>query len=150
MPKASKALRALANKYGRSIKADVLMYNGSIEGGVAYHIIELCRRRNRRENLFLILVTTGGDAHAAYRIGRCLQDKYNKLTIFVPGWCKSAGTLLAVAANELVIGDYGELGPIDVQRTRTDEVWQRTSGLIPASIKRDSGNYPVDVPGYKV
>ena len=129
MPKASKAVRVLANKYGRSIKADVLMYNGSIERGRDHHIINLCRKRNRRENLLLILVTPGGDAHAAYRIGRCLQDKYNKLTIFVPGWCKSAGTLLAVAANELVIGDYGELGPIDVQRIRPDEVWQRSSGL---------------------
>ena len=129
MPKATKALRALANKYGRSIKADILMYNGSIDRGIAYHVISLCRKRNRRENLFFILVTPGGDANAAYRIGRCLQDKYNKLTIFVPGWCKSAGTLLAVAANELVIGDFGELGPIDVQRIKSDEVWQRSSGL---------------------
>ena len=55
MPKANKALRALANKYGRSIKADILMYNGSIDRGLHLHIIELCRNRNRRENLFLIV-----------------------------------------------------------------------------------------------
>ena len=119
----------LANSCARQMKADVFLYNGPIQSPLDYHIIDLCRKRDRRENLLLLLITSGGDAHAAYRIGRCFQDKYNKITAFIPGWCKSGGTLVAVAANELIIGDFGELGPIDVQRTKADEVWQRSSGL---------------------
>ena len=119
----------IANAYGTKLKADVLIYNGPIERGIDYQIIELTRKRHKRQNLIFILITAGGDAHAGYRIGRCLQDKYQHVTICVPGWCKNAGTLLAIAGSHLSIGDHGELGPIDVQRLKPDEVWQSSSGL---------------------
>jgi hypothetical protein len=77
----------------------------------------------------MILVTNGGDAHAAYRIARCLQRNYKRVIVFIPGWCKSAGTLLAVGAHELVVSDYGEIGPLDVQLRKTDEILEVTSGL---------------------
>jgi hypothetical protein len=89
----------------------------------------MCSKRRRRPNVLLVLVSPGGDAHAAYRVARCLQRNYKHVSIFVPGWCKSAATLLAVGANELIIGDCGELGPIDVQRPKEDELWESSSGL---------------------
>ena len=55
--------------------------------------------------------------------------------MFVPGYCKSAGTLLALGARELVIADAGELGPLDVQMTRKDEIFDTQSGLTaPAAV----------------
>jgi hypothetical protein len=48
----------------------------------------------------------------------------------VAGWCKSAGTLFCIAANRLVIADTGELGPLDVQIAKADEIWERSSGLV--------------------
>lgn len=56
-----------------------------------------------------------GDPNAGYRIGRALQHNYDDVTLLVVGPCKSAGTLIAIAANKLVIGDMGELGPLDIQ-----------------------------------
>lgn len=79
--------------------------------------------------MLLILVTFGGNADAAFRICRCLQDQYEKVIVYVPGICKSAGTLLAVGAHELVISDHGELGPLDVQMLKKDELWENQSGL---------------------
>ena len=76
-----------------------------------------------------MLTTEGGDAHVAYRVARLLQREYDDIRVFVSGWCKSAGTLLAVCGHELIVGDKGELGPIDVQRGLTDDLWQSTSGL---------------------
>ena len=45
------------------------------------------------------------------------------------GYCKSAGTLVALGAHELVIGDCGELGPLDVQMSKEDELGATRSGL---------------------
>lgn len=44
-------------------------------------------------------------------------------------FCKSAGTLIAIGANELAIGDLGELGPLDVQVSKPTEILERGSGL---------------------
>ena len=85
--------------------------------------------RRRRKNILLLLVTTGGDADPAYRIARCLQTKYERFFLYVSGYCKSAGTLVASGAHELVISDHGELGPLDVQMSKKDELWEVQSGL---------------------
>ena len=82
---------------------------------------------NRKCTVYLS--TYGGDAHSAFRIGRCLQHHYEHIRVVVPRYCKSAGTLICVAANELGIGNLGELGPLDVQLIKRDEVGDRNSGL---------------------
>lgn len=45
------------------------------------------------------------------------------------GFCKSAGTLVALGAHELLMSDHGELGPLDVQLLKKDEIWETQSGL---------------------
>jgi hypothetical protein len=45
------------------------------------------------------------------------------------GPCKSAGTLVALGADEIVMSDVGELGPLDVQTRKPDELMQVNSGL---------------------
>lgn len=47
----------------------------------------------------------------------------------IPGWCKSAGTLICIGAHNLLIGDLGELGPLDVQLAKPDELGLISSGL---------------------
>jgi hypothetical protein len=77
----------------------------------------------------MILVTRGGDPDVAYRIARCIQNHYEKFTVCVSGICKSAGTLLALGANELAFSDHGELGPLDIQMAKKDDLWGQESGL---------------------
>ena len=50
----------------------------------------------------LVLSTTRSDVNATFKIGRCLQIRYEDVRIVVHGICKSVGTILAIAANELV------------------------------------------------
>jgi hypothetical protein len=45
--------------------------------------------------------------------------------------CGSAGTLITLAADKLIISDHAELGPLDVQIRKPDEIGERTSGLTP-------------------
>ncbi|MDF4024104.1 hypothetical protein P3W24_03850 [Luteibacter sp. PPL201] len=105
------------------------MYNAPFNRGLDLKVIRKVRSRRRRSNVILVLTSEGGDAAAAYRISRVFQDFYDKFTVFVPGWCKSAGTLCALGAHELVVSDYGELGPLDVQLRRRDEIGEYGSGL---------------------
>lgn len=78
----------------------------------------------------LILSTYGGDPDAGFRIARCLQHYFTDgITLFVPHYCKSAGTLIAIGASELVLSDRGELGPLDVQLVKSDEMFERSSGM---------------------
>src|SRR3989442_7867392 len=109
--------------------ADVLFVNAGITRNVAAQIADLCEGRARRPNILCILITSGGDAHAAYQIARCLQNHYESFTLFLTGYCKSAGTLVAIGARELVVTKHGELGPLDVQMSKPDELIQRQSGL---------------------
>lgn len=77
----------------------------------------------------VFLTTYGGDPHAAFRVARCLRHYYEHVRLAIPSYCKSAGTLIAIAADELAIGDMGELGPLDLQVTKPEDVAERGSGL---------------------
>lgn len=120
----------LAAVYAADNKCDVLLFSGPLDPDSAPKLYEVISARTKRaDTLVVILATFGGDAHVTYRVGRLLQRNYDHVKIVINGWCKSAGTLLAVSGHELVIGDLGELGPIDVQRLRPDDLWERSSGL---------------------
>lgn len=118
-----------ANALANEGDVDVMLVNASMYDPLARNFIALCRKRRRRKNVVLILVTTGGDAGQAYWIARCLQQLYTTVTVFIPGHCKSAGTLVAIGAHGLIVGDTGEIGPLDVQMSKPDELLQRQSGL---------------------
>lgn len=122
-------LRKITTQFAEATDSDVLIYTGPVERPYDSELINLCNTFSRRTNLSLFLCTYGGDANAGYRIARCFQQKYSRFTIYICGPCKSAGTLLAIGANEIVISDNGEMGPLDVQLGKKDEIWETDSGL---------------------
>ena len=125
-----KEIAKVANIVAGENDADVLVFNFGIEMGFDWAFHEFLRARKlKRKNLILYLTTEGGDADAAYRIARFIQDRYENIRIVVAGWCKSAGTLVCVGAHEILMCDAGELGPLDVQIAKADEVGERSSGL---------------------
>jgi Serine dehydrogenase proteinase len=111
-------------------EADIVILNGDIERGVDNRFILQVRKRKKNKRLILLLVTPGGDADAAYRIARCAQDNYESFSVFVPGYCKSAGTLCVLGANDIIMSAQGELGPLDVQVYKRDELGEMSSGLV--------------------
>jgi ClpP class serine protease len=62
-----------------------------------------------------VLHTPGGLAIAALQIGRALKAHKGKVTVFVPHFAMSGGTLIALAADEIVMSEHAVLGPIDPQ-----------------------------------
>ena len=108
---------------------DLILYQGPITYSGYNALCSFLQNNKSHDECTLILSTFGGDANAGYRIARALAHTYNSFDVLVPFVCKSAGTLICVGANSLIIGDKGELGPLDIQITKPDEVSQISSGL---------------------
>jgi ClpP class serine protease len=82
----------------------------------------------------LILHTPGGLVLAAEQIARALLDHKGKVTVFVPHYAMSGGTLIAMAADEIVMDPNAVLGPVDPQ----------IGGMPAASIVRVTEIKPVE------
>lgn len=143
----------LVKRVSDHYESDIILYIGPIERPYDDFFIKRVsdfreKQETKLSNVILILTTLGGDPHAAYRMARCLQEQYEtvateglgppsqtkakgKFRLFVDSRCKSAGTILAAGANILVMSEYGELGPIDVQVRKGDEIGERSSVLTP-------------------
>lgn len=68
------------------------------------------------KRLDLVVVSNGGDGTAAEKmLDLCRRYCSEKLRVVVPLYAKSAATLLALGADEIVMGETSELGPIDAQ-----------------------------------
>jgi len=65
--------------------------------------------------LDIVLHTPGGLVLAALQIARAVREHPSKVTVFVPHYAMSGGTLIALAANEIVMTKHSVLGPIDPQ-----------------------------------
>ncbi|HWI65681.1 MAG TPA: ATP-dependent Clp protease proteolytic subunit, partial [Symbiobacteriaceae bacterium] len=63
----------------------------------------------------LILHTPGGLVIAAEQIARVLNAHKAGITVFVPQYAMSGGTLLAMAADQIVMDQHAMLGPVDPQ-----------------------------------
>lgn len=63
----------------------------------------------------LILHTPGGLVLATEQIARALIRHKAKVTVFVPHYAMSGGTMLALAADEIVMDANAVLGPVDPQ-----------------------------------
>ena len=65
--------------------------------------------------LDIVLHTPGGLVLAALQIARAIRAHKAKVTVFVPHYAMSGGTLIALAADEIVMCRHSVLGPIDPQ-----------------------------------
>lgn len=108
---------------------DVLLVNSLITNELFNDIFRCVSKNRVNDNVVLCLVTYGGLANPAYRISRHLQTVYKDVVVFVPSFCKSAGTLIVTGANKVLMSPLGEIGPLDVQLPQRDELGERKSGL---------------------
>lgn len=83
-----------------------------------------------------ILNSPGGSPHDAYRILRTLRKNFKTVNVIVPFWAKSAATLLSLGASSIIMDEFAEFGPLDIQlvKERDDNLFidpdDRESALI--------------------
>jgi ClpP class serine protease len=100
----------------------------------AQTIIGAIKDTPKDQPIDLIIHTPGGLVLAAMQIARAVEAHPAKVTVFVPVYAMSGGTLIALAADEIVLGEFSVLGPIDPQIV----------GLPAASIVRARDSKPIE------
>ena len=120
----------ILKKVSESLDAEIILHSGDIPAGrqCLDRLIDITRAPSR-PNVLYVLCTFGGDAHTAYSMTRRLQAQYEQVYMYVAGFCKSAGTLMAIGSDKLILDEAAELGPIDVQMKDKDELFGSISGL---------------------
>jgi ClpP class serine protease len=63
----------------------------------------------------LVLHTPGGLVLATLQIARAIKKHKGKVTVFVPHYAMSGGTLIALAGDDIVMSPHAVLGPVDPQ-----------------------------------
>ncbi len=122
-------LQTAIDEVRKSCAADILLFAGPLAYQSERRLNEIVRTHRSRENLLLLVATFGGSADVAYQVVRCLHRNYSKFILFVDSICKSAGTLMALGAHEIIMSDTAEMGPLDVQVQKPGELGEYVSGL---------------------
>ena len=68
-----------------------------------------------------IIHTPGGILFSAYQIARALKAHKGKVTVFVPHYALSGGTIIALAADQIVMDKDAILGPVDPQLIQANQ-----------------------------
>ena len=90
---------------------------------------DLLRNLEKGTDVDLLLHTVGGDIDATEKLVNMIRDRVATASfrIVVPDYAKSAGTLMVLGADRVVMSDSSELGPIDPQVIRVEGDGQRVS-----------------------
>ncbi|MGB9749307.1 MAG: SDH family Clp fold serine proteinase [Caldisericia bacterium] len=120
-------------------KSKVIVYFLGLNSTIAQDAVEIIynnlRRIGKVEKIDLFLHTTGGFLEVPLKIVNIIREFTNKFSVLVPYRAHSAGTLLALGADEIVMGKMAELTPVDPQ-TRSPLNPKGLKGeLLPVSIQ---------------
>jgi ClpP class serine protease len=88
---------------------------GSISIDDSEAVLRAIRLTPPEQPIDVILHTPGGLVLAAEQIAKALVERKGKVTVFVPHYAMSGGTLIALAADEIVMDANAVLGPVDPQ-----------------------------------
>jgi ClpP class serine protease len=78
-------------------------------------VIRAIHMTDREMPLDIILHTPGGLVLASLQIALAIKKHKGKVTAFVPHYAMSGGTLISLAASEIVMSEHAVLGPVDPQ-----------------------------------
>lgn len=121
----AQAIRTIERKRGsrvitmihRQEKRSLFGFSMSSQIGLedAQSIISAIKATPDETPIDIVLHTPGGLVIASMQIARAIEAHPAKVTVFVPIYAMSGGTLMALAADEIVMGEFSMLGPIDPQ-----------------------------------
>ncbi len=90
---------------------------GPINARVAMDIIpilsEQLRNIGKTEKIDLFLYTAGGDTMVPWRLVSMIREYCNEFSVIIPYKAHSAGSMVALGADEIVMSDLSEISPID-------------------------------------
>ena len=112
------AVRLLEEKLGHEVLVLIQGHQGkysSLDQELKDKVVASLGDFERGRQVTLLLDSYGGYAKEAYEVAMALRRHCGGFEVIVAGRAKSAATLLALGATRIVLGEYAELGPLDVQ-----------------------------------
>jgi hypothetical protein len=103
----------------RGTPAVFLVLPGQIDMRDVMELRDRLRDKDFKE-LDVVIHTGGGDIHSAYLIIALLRLHAKKLNACVPIVAKSAGTLICIGADKIILDEVAQLGPLDTQIDETN------------------------------
>lgn len=73
------------------------------------------------DKIDIILETPGGFAEVVEDLVEYTRSKFSEVAIIVPGYAKSAGTIMTMAGDEILMDSTSALGPIDAQISQNNK-----------------------------
>lgn len=120
-----KKRKDLIQKLESLLDSDIIVYFLSDRNGVPQtnigedavrplfeHLLTL-KKDSPKQKLYLFLYSRGGAVEVPWRIVSMIRELYENFGIIIPYKAHSAATMIALGADEIVMGVKGELGPID-------------------------------------
>jgi hypothetical protein len=98
----------------------VVVFNAMVEEDTVEVVYDALRTVGPNERLGVVLTTMGGSVTTARRLVLLIREYAKHLTILVPRRARSAGTLMCLGADELVMAPAAELSPIDANMNGAD------------------------------
>jgi hypothetical protein len=111
---------SVANIYKIRKNPIVTLHIPTIKDTINIDINSLIPEKQFKE-IDVILNTNGGDINAAYRIIKQLREIGKKVNIIIPLIAKSAGTLISLSGDSIIMTEISELGPLDPQKMEYHE-----------------------------
>lgn len=103
-------LRALRARTGNPT---LVFAASNIEIDLLHPLYDALRSIDRTPRLDVVVYLRGGEVNAARRLALLLHEFADTLRFLVPHHCESSGTLMALAAHEIVAGPLAIFTPID-------------------------------------
>lgn len=107
--------QALIREYQEAYDCCLIVKLGQIFPYDVTSFEDLLSVADPKTDLHLLLNTPGGDGETAIRLAQQARAGCKTLTVAVPDIAKSAGTLLALGADRILMGPPSDLGPVDPQ-----------------------------------
>lgn len=122
-------IRQIEENTGRKLVCYVSGRHATIDRDDTVGFMELLHNIPPGSDIDLLLHTRGGDVDAAEKLVTLLQATVGggALRVVIPDFAKSAGTLMALGADTLIMSDTSELGTIDPQIWSDDGNGNQTS-----------------------
>lgn len=104
------------DEIGNQIDADVVAIFSPILPGIEQSLRSAIEALSTKKNsVAIILDTPGGVAEVVERMVTAIRYNYDEVTVIVPNMAMSAGTILALSADRIMMDHLSCLGPIDPQ-----------------------------------
>jgi len=123
-PELESELMKLISEYNKNRDTFLFVYTAAIgkqipsiplEQADFYIIRDLLAARKSLKKVDIYIETPGGSGETAEEIVRFLRNNFETVSFVVSGEAKSAGTIIVLSGDEILMTETGSLGPIDAQ-----------------------------------